>query len=658
MNRIQRRLFFSGARDQRVLAGRRFGKTDGVIGPRIYRVAESMPQATNGWIGSSRAQLYARTVPGTIAAIERFYGLVEGVHFGWGRPPKGVPLSIIRPKTYDNIVWFANGSIYALISLAVIGSANSYTFNHIIGDEMKFCSKSKIDGEVMPALSGITHPLGDSRFSELNPLYKGTLFCSDASLTSKGNWLEKEEEKLDLTIESGEFEGKTYRELQEELFRYADKVSRYNDILYRAKKTGRRVVVVTDEEKRTVQELAARIMRREGVFKPIPKQYQLHHKALLDWLLNYKLCDAAIAELIPDAEFMITKEEHFEIMMLRQSKKYAEHLRKLRCNAFTFVRASTLDNIDILGYDYIARMKRDLPALVFMTSILNKKIKKFSTGFYSNLDIENVHGYIPDDCPAINQSFRKRTAQGVIDKNVVKNEFESPDFAELANKNDCTLDDDVVDSLPIHISMDYNANINWVVVGQVYRRDGVETLNVINSIYVKNERKLRGLMEDFNKYYLPHKSKNNTVYYYYDNTSKFRGYAIEGMEDFKDTVINELSRYGWDVIGIDMGAAMAHEMKYKDINESLAGVAYPAIRINRINNQELIIAMEATGVSMGYKGFRKDKSGEKLSEDAQKDDVVMLEYRTDGTDAFDNLFLGVKYHQNSLAGMCLPRGGR
>ena len=57
----------------------------------------------------------------------------------------------------------------------------------------------------MPALSGQTLPLGDINFSDYNPLYRSTRFVSDASLTAKGSWLEREDEKLDLEIETGKF---------------------------------------------------------------------------------------------------------------------------------------------------------------------------------------------------------------------------------------------------------------------------------------------------------------------------------------------------------------------------------------------------------------------------------------------------------------------
>jgi hypothetical protein len=41
-------------------------------------------------------------------------------------------------------------------------------------------------------------------------------------------------------------------------------------------------------------------------------------------------------------------------------------------------------------------------------------------------------------------------------------------------------------------------------------------------------------------------------------------------------------------------------------------------------------------VSRGRNGFRKDKSGEKLPESEEN----LLELRTDGTDAFDTLYIG------------------
>ena len=54
-------------------------------------------------------------------------------------------------------------------------------------------------------------------------------------------------------------------------------------------------------------------------------------------------------------------------------------------------------------------------------------------------------------------------------------------------------DSDVDPDAPICIGMDYNANINWIVAGQPRDR----RLNIIKPFYVKFERKIPALVEDF-----------------------------------------------------------------------------------------------------------------------------------------------------------------
>lgn len=654
MNHKQWVIYLCNVRDGRLLGSRRFGKTDGTIGPRVYRVSMSMPRGTFIWLGNSRKQLYTRTVPGTLAALERMYNLKSGVDFGFGKPPKFVTKPILSPKSWDNVLWFANGSYWSLISMAVIGSANSLTSNSIVGDECKFMDKAKIDDQVMPTLSGQVDPLGSPAFSDANPLFRSTFFASDASLSARGNWLELEEKKLDLHPDTGPLKDKTYREIQQELEQYAERVIYYNELMRNAQHDGCVPQVVSKEKIDTIRAKAEQMINHEGAFKILPKYGKRINKAMLDMSVNYKLIEPDEAELIYCYKYLITPEQYFDISMIKDSKKYNAYIRQLQCSSFAFWRANTLDNLDVVGENYIARMARDLPPVVFAVSILNKKVTKSNDGFYSNLDIENVHGYIPDDCPAIEQSYVKQKA---IDKrDGSKTEYEAPDFGLLQDTRDCTLDGDVVDSKPLYIAMDYNANINWVVTGQIYRRDSQECLNVISSMYVKNERKIRELMMDWDRYYAPKKKVCNEVTYFYDSTAKFRGYAVEGADDFKDTVMKMLTSLGWVVRGIDMGAPMEHKQKYKDINESLAGAAYPAIRFNRENNEALIIALQLAQVEVGYNGWRKRKAGEKLSEDAPN--AVRLEYRTDGTDAFDSLYIGVRYYLNNYAGMgALPLPG-
>lgn len=653
MNPVQQRIFYAGARDVRVVAARRFGKTDGVLGPRIWAVADSMPQGAGAFLGASRKQLFSRTIPGVIAAIERFYGFKEGIHFGWGKPPKSVPQCIIRPKSYENAMWFANGHLIHSLSLATMGSANGMTLNEVFGDECKFLPKKKIDEEVMPAVSGIVHPLGDKRFTEDNAYYKSTCFVSDASLSSKGNWLGKEEDVLDNEIDHGEMQGRTYREVQQELEQYADRVMYFNELLRSAKRTGHRVQVVNTDTKQRIQALADAIGKREGQFKVIPRQYQVDTKGCIGMLLSYKLIAEEDADLLFDYRYLITQDEHFEMMAIRGSKKYRAHIDALRRNAFYFVRASSLDNIDILGEDYIRRMKRDLPPLVFAISILNIKPKKSGEGFYCNFDPER-HTYIDDDCPAIDRSITIHEGKQLVGGTAYKTEYESPDFDYLSGVKDCTLDGDLIDSLPLEIALDYNNLINWVCVGQIYKVGGVETLSVINSMFVKNGMMIQDLIREFDRYYTPHKKKNPNVNYYYSHTAKFKLHGIS-MMDIKDVVTDELQKRGWIVRQVDEGQAPHHEQKYQDINSAFAGYSYPAIRFNAQNNEALLGAIEQCDVQISYQGFRKDKSGEKISVDAE--DATPEELRTDGTDAFDELYMGVKHFRFRTSLLMTP-GGR
>ena len=176
---------------------------------------------------------------------------------------------------------------------------------------------------------------------------------------------------------------------------------------------------------------------------------------MLDRCIAYKLITPDEAELLFCHQYLITPEQDFELQMIANSKSYQKRIRELQCNAFTFWRGTTLDNIDLLGDAYIAKMKRDLPPIVFAISILNLKQAKCNDGFYSNLDIENVHGYIPEECPAIEQQMTKRTASTIHGGQQIDMEYETPDFGELQKLKDCTLDGDVVDALPLYIAMDY-----------------------------------------------------------------------------------------------------------------------------------------------------------------------------------------------------------
>jgi hypothetical protein len=275
-----------------------------------------------------------------------------------------------------------------------------------------------------------------------------------------------------------------------------------------------------------------------------------------------------------------------------------------------------IDNLELLGESYIKNMKRILPPLTFQISILNKKITKLINGFYANLD-EKIHYYDAFDNNYLNN---QRTRYGSIDLNKIK----SSSYLQ---------DSDVQTDQPLIIACDYNANINWIVTGQVYETE----LRTIKSMFVKNDRKLRELINDWADYYEQH--HNKLVVYYYDETALQGAYASD-TETFADIVKHELSKRNWAVIDKYIGKPMRHNLKHQYINDGLTGRKYLFPTFNRSNNEHLLPAMEQTGVRIGRNGFEKNKSGEKLEET----DVDPLELRTDGTDAWDTLFIGCNFH--------------
>lgn len=124
----------------------------------------------------------------------------------------------------------------------------------------------------------------------------------------------------------------------------------------------------------------------------------------------------------------------------------------------------------------------------------------------------------------------------------------------------------------------------------------------------------------------------------------------------------DYAKKGWDVVPIYLGHTLSHSERYRIINSSLAGYSAPAIRINRENNESLIIAMENCGLIRIGDSWKKDKSGEKLITNAQtaegQENIVPAELRTDGTDAFDTLFVGCSRQESYSSGRVLMPSGK
>ena len=267
-----------------------------------------------------------------------------------------------------------------------------------------------------------------------------------------------------------------------------------------------------------------------------------------------------------------------------ETRKKIRHLDKqlnqMRSVAVYYKEYSSIENLQLLGENYIKQMKRDLTPLTFQTSILCKQIGIAKDGFYSSM--RESHKYDASNFEYLDTLWQSNVVGQIGD-------IPTSVFTSQADR-------DVNPDAPICIGMDYNANINWIVAGQ---------------------------------------HRNKTVVFYYDTTALGSNYAVN-TQDFRWVVIHEFERHGWQVQDVYLGNPMRHDEKYLLINQAFQGKQRLMPFFNRQNNDDLILAIQSAGVLNGRNGFHKNKSGEKLAESEED----LLEHRTDGTDAFDTLYIG------------------
>lgn len=327
------------------------------------------------------------------------------------------------------------------------------------------------------------------------------------------------------------------------------------------------------------------------------------------WFLRYR--DKMDAEIIEVIQGLV--HERWRINQLHPENnpdlrhtlvEIEAELAELRRRALFYKHYSSLYNLQVLGEEFILRQKRDLPALTFLTSIMCQDIGIKKDGFYGSMLPK--HKYSSTD-------FHYLDAL----------EY---DFSRLSTP-DCRMDGDLITTAPLCIAFDFNANINWLVVGQP--DEDRARLNTVKSFWVKYERKLEALCRDFDAYYKHFPTRS--VIFYYDHTAIGNNYAVNN-QDYQWVVTHTLRTLGWTVRPVYIGKAWNHMDKHLLINRGFSGRARLMPYFNEQNNEDLLISIQTAGV---YNG-KKDKRGEKLAETTED----RLENRTDGSDAWDTLYIG------------------
>lgn len=363
--------------------------------------------------------------------------------------------------------------------------------------------------------------------------------------------------------------------------------------------------------------------------------------------------NAQIAEMLAELKYL---EKHSPKMAVKlaQNDNYLRKLNYLRSKAEVFWQFSSLDNLALLGgEEWLRSMKRELPELMFRLQILGQSPGKASDGFYCQFN-EELNTYVSDDCTNyILDKFSHKAKGRFLDAQRYPTDVEymTLDMDELqAAGEDCSCDQDVQYDQPLRIAIDAGHQMNCMVVGQTRMYQGKPSVMVMKEFFVQGETRLRGLIRMFTDYYRPHLRRRNSmrggageVIYYYNQTSKQGGatpYAVEQSEDmrFDNVIVEELESYGWKVTRGEF-SVWRHERKWQLFCEIFSFQTTPNVYICRENQrcQYLLAAINNAGI---LNNFKKDKSREKYqSEDGIGGDPRT---RTDITDAFDDLVIGVK----------------
>lgn len=288
-------------------------------------------------------------------------------------------------------------------------------------------------------------------------------------------------------------------------------------------------------------------------------------------------------------------------------RRLSRAVNMLRADTFLYKEFSSIENLEILGEEFIKQCHRDMPPATFRTTIMCRRVEHSEDSFYNGMTDRNLY-------QAVNKTYIDSLGYNM----------------EKLRHVDCRMDGDIDVISPLWVAFDANANINWAVVGQ----PGADfTLRILKSFYVKYERRLPELVDDICTYYEPLQHKE--VVFVFDATFVGNNYGVSKV-DFHTVIRDRFIHHGWVVREIYIGTPWKHPVKQQLINRMFRGQVKYKLAINEENNPDLLVSIDSALTVNGTN--QKDKSGEKLPETEEDP----LESRTDGSDAFDTLCIGVE----------------
>ena len=300
---------------------------------------------------------------------------------------------------------------------------------------------------------------------------------------------------------------------------------------------------------------------------------------------------------------------------LHYLRRLSRAVNMLRADTYLYKEFSSIENLEILGEDFINQCYRDMPPATFRTTIMCRRVEHSEDSFYNAKTDRNLY-------TSVNKTYIDSLGY---------------DMDKLRHV-DCRTDADIDLTAPLWVSFDANANINWGVVGQ----PGADMkLRILKSFFVKYERRLPELVDDICQYYGPLKHKE--MVFAFDSTFVGNNYGVN-KADFHTVIKERFIQHGWVVREIYIGQPWQHPVKQQLINGMFLGQRTYQILINEENNPDLLVSIDSAMTVNGTN--QKDKSGEKKPETEEDP----LQGRTDGSDAFDTICIAVEVGNTPVYG--------
>jgi hypothetical protein len=257
---------------------------------------------------------------------------------------------------------------------------------------------------------------------------------------------------------------------------------------------------------------------------------------------------------------------------------------------YHFEEANALDNVDVLGADYLRRLEEELPWLEYQVEVMNMRVRKAKDAFYHKFDPE-VHRY----------SVRYLYDEG--DRGIITTGIADPNYSP-----DRLLD----------ISFDFSGYFNCATVWQEGMvsdgRTRRKAENCLHQFFVKsNEGKVAELVDKICAHYRGHKSKLVRLW------GEPRGH--DPKADTPQTLFQQIQaqfvRNGWTVeIRVKPGQVRSHRERNTHMNEVFAETgAHPIVRFNDDTCKDVIIAMQITEINEKFEKVKKAESNREFPQE-------------------------------------------